>query len=74
MTALGQKWTFAFYFLFDQLISALLQKWGHVEAEQLGCLEIEDELNFHRLLNGKIGRLSSQPKPRDSDALYKCSL
>ena len=27
--------------LFDQLIGALLEKWGHVETEQLGCLEID---------------------------------
>jgi hypothetical protein len=28
-------------FLFDQLIRALLEERRHVEAEQLGCLEID---------------------------------
>jgi hypothetical protein len=53
MSALGQKQTSAHVramsalppkadirILFDQLIGALLEKWGHVETEQLGCLEI----------------------------------
>ena len=53
MSALGQKQTSQHLqpmsallpkadirILFDQLIGALLEKWGHVETEQLGCLEI----------------------------------
>jgi len=43
--------------LFDQFISALLEKWGHVEAEQLGCLEIDHEFVVGRRLYREFGGL-----------------
>ena len=70
MSALGQKQTSQHLqpmsalppkadirILFDQLIGALLEKWGHVEAEQLGCLEIDHEFVVGRRLYREFGGL-----------------
>src|SRR6476660_3258477 len=41
----------------NHLVGALLEKPGHVEAERLGCLEIDDQLELDWRLHRKIGRL-----------------
>jgi hypothetical protein len=38
-------------FLFDYLVGAREQRWRHGETERLGGLEIDEELNFCRLLD-----------------------
>jgi hypothetical protein len=42
--------------LFDHLVGAGEQRWRHVEAERLGTLEVDNELEFSRLLNRQITR------------------
>ena len=56
---MGQKETHALEqiaFLFDHLVSELLQLWGHVKAEPLGSVEADNKSKFGRL--GSIGRSS----------------
>ena len=43
-------------FLFDRFISAAKDRQRYAQAERLGCLEIDDEFDFRRLLNRQIGR------------------
>ena len=43
--------------LFDHLIGALLQLPGHVEAERLGGLEVDHQLELDRGLDRKLARL-----------------
>src|SRR5713226_4559923 len=43
--------------LFDHLVGALLKMQRHVEAELLGGLEIDHQLELDRGLNGKLARL-----------------
>jgi hypothetical protein len=40
--------------LFDHVVGASEQRWGHLEAERLGRLEIDDQLEFGRLLHRQI--------------------
>ena len=35
------------------------KRWRHAEAERLGGLEIDDQLELGRLLDGQIGRLGA---------------
>ena len=44
---------------FDDLVGAGEQRFGHVEAERLCGLDINDKFKLHRLLNRNIGRLCS---------------
>jgi hypothetical protein len=37
--------------LLDDLGCQKEQRWGERDAERLRCLEVEDELEFHRLLH-----------------------
>src|SRR5204863_6091452 len=47
--------------LFDHLVGAGEQRLRHGEAERLGGLHIDDELELGRLLDGQVGRL----RPRE---------
>src|SRR5260370_15140062 len=40
--------------LFDHLVGALLEKPRHVQAERLGSLEVDDQLELNRGLDGKL--------------------
>ena len=44
---------------FDHLVGAREQRGGHVEAERLGGREINDEIEFGRLLNRDIAGLGA---------------
>jgi hypothetical protein len=43
---------------FDHLVGARDECRRHFEAERLGRFEIDEQLDFHRLLDGEIGGLS----------------
>src|SRR5215475_12198509 len=45
--------------LFDQLVCAYEQRGRHSETERLGNLDINDQLELSRLLDGEVGRLST---------------
>src|SRR3954468_7730779 len=55
MSALGQKPTLDK--LFDDVVGALLELHRHVEAERLGGLHVDHQLEFDRRLDGKLARL-----------------
>ena len=40
----------------DHLVGCSEEQWRHGEAKRLGVLEIDDQLEDGRLLDGKIGR------------------
>jgi hypothetical protein len=42
---------------FDHLVGATEQREWHSEAECLGCFEVDDEFDFHQLLNRQFRRL-----------------
>ena len=48
---------FLFAWLFNYLVGAGEQRRGHLEGKCLGCFEVDDQLEFSRLLNWKISRL-----------------
>jgi hypothetical protein len=43
--------------LFNHLVGALLKMQSHVEAERLGGLEVDHQLELDRGLDGKLARL-----------------
>src|SRR5262245_27701234 len=43
--------------LFDHLVGAKQNRWGHGKAERLGGLEVDDHLKFCRKLHREIARL-----------------
>jgi hypothetical protein len=53
--------------LLDHPIGAADQGKRKSEVEQLRGLQIDDEFNLSRLLNGKIGRLFALENPSDID-------
>jgi hypothetical protein len=51
--------------LFDDLVGAREEGWRDGEPERLGGFEVDHQLEFGRLFDGKIGRLvSSRSYPR----------
>jgi len=59
MSALGQTATYASQQkapLFDHLVGAELDRRRQLDADRLGGLEVDDQLEFGGLLNWKIGR------------------
>jgi hypothetical protein len=44
---------------FDHLIRAREHRCRYLKADYFGCLDIEDELKFRRLLDGHVSRLST---------------
>jgi hypothetical protein len=44
--------------LFDHIVGAAKVWQRYAQAERLGCLEIDDEFDFRRLLNGKLAGFS----------------
>jgi len=53
---------------FDDLVGAGEYRWRDGQAERLGGLEIDDELECGRLLDGQIGRLSALEDSSSVDA------
>ena len=49
--------------LFDHLIGGHLHDQRHREPKRPRCLEIDDELEFHRLLDRQVGRLFTFENP-----------
>src|SRR4051794_34401405 len=43
-------------FLFDHVVGAGEERWRHGDPERLCGLQVDDECDFGRLLNGEIGR------------------
>jgi len=43
--------------LFDHLVGANQDRWGHRKAKRLGGLEVHGHLEFGRKLHREIGRL-----------------
>ena len=54
--------------LFDHLVGAGEQRWGHFEAERLGSLQIDHQLEIGRLLDRQVGRLGALEDPSGIDA------
>src|SRR5262245_47511096 len=60
--ASGQKRTSV---LFDHLIRTRLHRRRHVDAERLGCLQIDVELYFGGLLDRQVGGFFALENPTD---------
>ena len=45
--------------LFNHLVGARKQRWWNADPECFGCLEVDDQLEFGRLLHRQIGRLGA---------------
>jgi hypothetical protein len=63
--------------LLDHLISQEEQGWGHRDPERLGGLEVEDQLEPGRLLDGQVGALGAlqqlvdvHRKPSENDRIF----
>src|SRR2546425_2341010 len=60
--------------LLDHLVGALLEKEWHVEAERLGSLEVDHQLELDRELDWQFARLGAfqNPYPRKSLRADNC--
>jgi len=54
--------------LLDHLVGASEQWQGNREAERLGDLEVDDQLDFYHLLDRQIGRLGTLEYAADEHA------
>jgi hypothetical protein len=71
------------HLLFDHFVGADEQRRGHVDAEQLGHLQVDDELELGGLLDRQVGRIvaalagrgsrSRSDKPAKADGKSTCS-
>ena len=43
----------------DHLVGLEEECWGNRQAESLGGLEVDDQLELERLLHGQVGRLDA---------------
>jgi hypothetical protein len=50
--------------LFNHLVSAQQQRWRYLQSERLRGLQIDDELEFGRLIKGHVSRISAFEKFR----------
>src|SRR5262249_30077680 len=66
MSAMGQKRTSRR--LFDHLIGTVLHRLRHGNAERLGGLEVDEQLDFRDLLDGQISRLVAPKYSSGKDA------
>ena len=55
-------------FTFDHLVGAAEQRERDGEAERLGGLEVDDQLDFRGLLDRQVGRLLALENPAGVDA------
>src|ERR1700682_1891991 len=55
---------------FDHLVCAAKQRQRESEAERLGGLQVDDQLDLHRLLDWEIGRLFAFENPARVDAHF----
>jgi hypothetical protein len=51
--------------LLDHVVRAAEQRWRHVEAERLGCFEINDQLDRGGLLHRKVRWLNARQNAGD---------
>ena len=54
---------------FDDFVGAGEDRWRDREAERLGCVEVDDQLECRRLLDRQIGGLGALEDPSGVNAL-----
>ena len=53
--------------LFDHLVGAAEQRKRESNAQRLGSIEVDDQLDFHRLLNRQVSRFGAVENPAGID-------